>query len=321
MPDATCKTTLLVTLTMNPAVDLAYHARWVRPTHKSRTALDRMDAGGGGINVARVLHTLGEDVLALIMTGGVTGRLIEQMLDDAGVRWRAIAVGGLTRIALNVHENESGLEYRFVPAGPDVEPGEWKAALDILRELPAAWVIASGSLPPGVPDDFYAQAARIAQDRDQRFVLDTSGPALREALGHGIDVLKLSQSELEFLTGRRLRAAHAQEAAASALMRAGAARLIAVSLGRDGALLAASDGVARVPAGDVPVRGAVGAGDSFLAGLVSGLARGLPQPESLALAVACGSVAVTSFGTAQVARGGVEAFYQRILAGTLPAGV
>jgi sugar/nucleoside kinase (ribokinase family) len=98
VPDATCKTTLLVTLTMNPAVDLAYHARWVRPTHKSRTALDRMDAGGGGINVARVLHTLGEDVLALIMTGGVTGRLIEQMLDDAGVRWRAIAVGGLTRI-------------------------------------------------------------------------------------------------------------------------------------------------------------------------------------------------------------------------------
>jgi 6-phosphofructokinase 2 len=302
----------IATLTLNPAVDLACTAAAVRPTHKIRTFDERFDPGGGGINVARVVHAMGGDVLALIMTGGVTGRLVEELLDEAGVRWRALPVRGRTRISLNVHDRQSSLEYRFVPEGPDVGQDEWHRVLDVLQELEAEWIVASGSLPRGVPVDFYAQAAAVATRRGQKFVLDTSGSALRAAIGHGIELLKPSLGELEFLTGRELRDPQSQEREVASLIRSGAARMIAVSLGRDGAILATSEGVSRLPALQVQECSAVGAGDSFLAGLVLGLARGLSDREVLALGIAAGGAAVATYGTAQVHRNDVETLYRKV---------
>lgn len=297
---------------MNPAVDMACTAAVVRPTHKVRTTDERLDPGGGGINVARVIHALGGDVLALIMTGGVTGHLIEELLDEAGVRWRALPIRGRTRISLNVHERISGLEYRFVPEGPMVEPDEWRAALEVLRTLEADWIVASGSLPRGVPTDFYAQAAAIVTRRERKFVLDTSGAALGAAVGQGLALLKLSLGELEFLIGREVRDPRLQEKEVATLIRAGAANMIAVSLGRDGAVLGSSDGISRVAAPTVQERSAVGAGDAFLASLVLGLAQGISQRDALALGVAAGAATVRSYGTAQVRRADVEALYRQI---------
>ena len=307
----------IVTLTLNPAVDLACTAAAVRPTHKIRTFDERLDPGGGGINVARIAHELGGDVLALIMTGGVTGRLVEELLDKAGVPWRSLPIRGLTRIAVNVHERNSTLEYRFVPEGPDVSESEWQAALDALEGVEADWIVASGSLPRGVPPDFYARAAAITARRGQKFVLDTSGAALRAAIGHGIDVLKLSLGELEFLVGRKLRGVHTQEHEVSALVRSGAARMVAISLGRDGAILGDQNGIIRQPAMPVEERSAVGAGDCFLAALVIGLARGYAPKDALTLAIAAGAAAVATYGTAQVHRADIEARY-RALRGEVP---
>lgn len=311
----------IVTLTLNPAVNMACTAASVRPTHKLRTFEERYDPGGGGINVARVVHELGGEALALIMTGGVTGRLVEELLDEAGVRWRALPIRGRTRISVNVHDRQSGLEYRFVPEGPEVEEDEWKGALNILEEVEGGWIVASGSLPRGVPEDFYAKAAAIASRRGQKFVLDTSGSALRAAIGHGIELLKLSLSELEFLVGRELRDPHSQETEIASLVRSGAARKIVVSLGRDGAILATSEGVTRLPAVKVEERSAVGAGDSFLAGLVIGLARGLGDKEALALGVAAGAASVATYGTAQVSRAEVETLYRKLRGEPEPTGV
>jgi 6-phosphofructokinase 2 len=302
----------IATLTLNPAVDMACTAATVRPTHKIRTTDDRLDPGGGGINIARVVHALGADVLALIMTGGVTGRLVEELLDEAGVRWRALPIRGRTRISLNVHERNSGLEYRFVPEGPLVEPDEWGAALEVLRNLEADWIVASGSLPRGVPADFYAQAAAIVTRRERKFVLDTSGAALRAAVGQGLELLKLSLGELEFLIGHEVRDPRLQEKEVVSLVRAGAANMVAVSLGRDGAILGSSDGISRVSAPTVQECSAVGAGDAFLASLVLGLARGISQREALALGVAAGAATVSTYGTAQVGRADVEALYRQI---------
>ena len=103
---------------------MACTAASVGPTHKTRTFDERYDPGGGGINVARVIHELGGDALALIMTGGVTGRLVEELLNEAGVRWQALPVRGRTRISLTVHDRQSNLEYRFVPEGLNVEQDE-----------------------------------------------------------------------------------------------------------------------------------------------------------------------------------------------------
>jgi 6-phosphofructokinase 2 len=301
----------IVTLTLNPAVDMASTAAAVRPTHKIRTFDERLDPGGGGINVARVVHTLGGDALALIMTGGVTGRLVEELLGEAGVRWHALPIRGRTRISLNVHDRQTGLEYRFVPEGPNVEADEWHDILDVLRDVEAEWIVASGSLPRGVPADFYAQAATIAAKRGQKFVLDTSGAALRAASGHGLELLKLSLGELEFLIDRQLPDPQSQEEAVASLIRSGATRMIAVSLGPKGAILGTGDGIRGLPAVPVQERSTVGAGDSFLAGLVLGLARGMSQREALAFGVAAGAAAVVTYGTAHIRPADVEAFYRQ----------
>jgi 6-phosphofructokinase 2 len=255
---------------------------------------------------------LGGDALALIMTGGVTGRLVEELLNEAGVRWQALGIRGRTRISFTVHDRQSGLEYRFVPEGPNVEQDEWNRALDILKKVEGEWIVASGSLPRGVPAEFYAQAAAIATRRGQQFVLDTSGAALRAAIGHGMDLLKLSLSELEFLIGRELHTPQLQEKEVASLISAGAARMIAVSLGRDGAILGTSGGITRLPSVRIEECSAVGAGDSFLAGLVFGLAQGMSHREALALGIAAGAASVATYGTAQMRRTDVETLYRKI---------
>ena len=213
---------------------------------------------------------------------------------------------------MTVHDRQTRLEYRLVPVGPYVEQDEWNGALNILQEAEGEWIVASGSLPRGVPADFYAQAAAIASRRGQKFVLDTSGSALRAAIGHGIELLKLSLSELEFLIRRELHDAQSQEKEVALLIRSGAARMIAVSLGRDGAILGTSEGVSRLPAVKVKECSAVGAGDSFLAGLVLGLARGVSDTEALALGIAAGAASVATYGTAQVRRADVETLSRKL---------
>ena len=180
------------------------------------------------------------------------------------------------------------------------------------------WIVASGSLPRGVPADFYAQAATIASQRDQKFVLDTSGAALRAAISHGIELLKLSLAELEFLIGRELPDPQSQEKEIASLIRSGAARMIAVSLGRAGAILWTNEGVNRLPAVKVEECSAVGAGDSFLAGLVLGLARGMSHRDSLALGISAGAASVTAYGTARVRRAEVETLYRKMHGGPKP---
>jgi len=301
----------IVTLTLNPAVDLSCQASAVQPTHKIRTFDEQFDPGGGGINVARVVHILGGEALALILTGGVTGLLIEELLDAAGVIWQALPIHGRNRISLNVHEQATGLEYRFVPAGPTLDQGEWGAVLRYLKEIDAEWIVASGSLPLGVPADFYAQAAAIGRDRGQKFVLDTSGPALHAVRGLGIEVLKLSLGELESLAGHLLPDADARENEIALLVQSGTARKIVVTLGQNGAILGTPDGISRVPAMNVELRGAVGAGDSFLAGFVLGLSRKLSDQHALAFGNAAGAGAVATYGTARVERDQVETLYRK----------
>ena len=305
----------IVTLTLNPAIDLACSAEAVVPTHKIRTGDEHIDPGGGGINVARVLHALDADVLAVILAGGVTGALIEDLLNEAGVPHQTIRMKGRTRISFTVYDRTSGLEYRFVPEGPTAEPQDWLHVLSVLEEINADWVIASGSLEHGVPEDIYGRVAGLAHRRGQKFVLDTSGAPLRAALAVGVDLVKPSLGELEWLVGRKLPEAAEQEAAALELVRAGQAKMIAVTLGEEGAFLATADGVSRLPALQVPFRSAVGAGDSFLAAMVLALSEGKSREDALAWGIAAGTAAVVCAGTARVHRADVETQYRRLKGG------
>ena len=195
----------VVTLTLNPTIDISSEADKVRHTHKTRTFGEEIEPGGGGINVARVLHRLGADVCALFLSGGITGRVLDELLKRAGIDHRMVPIEGDTRISLTIAERSSGKEFRFVPEGPEVGPSEAKALLDAAAQTPCDYLVASGSLPRGVSEDFYAQLAEAATRRGVRFVLDTSGPPLRAAIdAGGLFLLKPSRGEFEALVGRAL---------------------------------------------------------------------------------------------------------------------
>jgi 6-phosphofructokinase 2 len=297
---------LIATLTVNPAVDVAAQADEVRPGHKIRTFGERFDPGGGGINVARVVHALGGRTRAVVVTGGVTGRYVEEMLSQAGVPWTAVPIVGATRISFTVRDRGNGTEYRFVPQGPQLEAADCARVLQAIDELEADWLVVSGSLPPGVPTDFYAKVARGAAERGIRVALDTSGAALKASLGEHISVLKPSLGEFESIIGRPARDPATRATLATGLARSGAASMIALTLGGEGAILATAAGVRDAPALAVRERSGVGAGDSFLAGLVLGLARGETHDRALRLAMATAATAVSHSGTAQVQRFEVE---------------
>jgi 1-phosphofructokinase family hexose kinase len=195
----------IVTLTLNPTVDVACDSGSVRPVHKVRTFAETYDPGGGGVNVARVLKELGADVTAVVCSGGVSGHLLIELLAEAGVPCRAVRIADRTRICMTVHDVGAAQEYRFVPEGPKLSEAEWQAALAAAEQGDPDWLIASGSLPREVPEDFYARVVRTACAKGQRVVLDTSGPAMRAALGCGLALIKPSHGEFETLCGRPLR--------------------------------------------------------------------------------------------------------------------
>ncbi|MBU8543695.1 MULTISPECIES: 1-phosphofructokinase family hexose kinase [Roseomonadaceae] len=300
----------IVTLTANPSIDLASEAESVRPVRKIRTRNERYDPGGGGVNVARVVRELGGQALAVLLAGGVTGRFLEELVDDLGLPRQIVPIAGRTRIAQIVQDLSSGLEYRFIPEGPEVTEAEARATLDALAKAGGRWLVLSGSLPRGMGGDFFARAAVEARARGQRVVVDSSGPALRAAIeAGGLELVKPSLGEFESLIGRKLPEAAEQEAAAQELARSGAARLVAVTLGHRGAVLASAERVWRLPAPDVPVRGASGAGDSFVAAMTLALARGLAPEEAFAWGSAAGGATVAQAGTAHAQRAEVEALY------------
>lgn len=183
--------------------------------------------------------------------------------------------------------------------------------------MEADWIVASGSLPRGVPVDFDASCATGAAKRDVKFAADTSGPALRAVTTSGVTLLKLSLGELEYLVGRSLPDAASQDQEARALLNAGKARMIAVNLGAEGALLVSQNGIIRLPAVPVEQRSAVGAGDSFLAGLVLALSRGLAERSALAFAMATGAAAVAAVGTARIEPKMVDQLCQSLTRTTL----
>src|SRR5512133_2399286 len=135
----------IVTLTVNPAVDLASQAASVQPGHKIRTFGERYDAGGGGINVARVISERGGETLALFASGGVRGRFVEERRTAAKVPWQAIQIQGACRISVTVRDQSNGQEYRFVPRGPELTAPECATILANLGNVEADWVVASGS--------------------------------------------------------------------------------------------------------------------------------------------------------------------------------
>lgn len=303
----------IVTLTLNPSIDGSAQTDVVRPIRKIRTSNERYDPGGGGINVARVIHELGGDTSALYLAGGFTGGVLDDLIAAAGIMRHRIPIQDHTRISNAIYETSSGLEYRFVPEGPVVREEEWQACLSALEQVECDYFVASGSLPRGVPARFYTIVADIVARKRAKLVLDTSGEALQAAIEHGaISLIKPSLGELETLVGRKLNDASEQESAAKQLVQAGSVEIVALTLGKDGALLVTARQTLRLRPPDVPVRSAVGAGDSFLGAMTLGLTQGRAVDDAFVYGVAAGAAAVMSPGTELCRREDVERLYREI---------
>src|SRR5262249_27864734 len=159
--------------------------------------------------------------------------MLDQLVRDARIESRRIPIMGDTRVSYTVHEKSSGLEFRFVAEGPVLQPSEWQRSLAALEEIECGYLVASGSLPRGVPDDYYVHVAGIARRKRMKLVLDTSGDALRKATAErGVHLIKPSLGELEDLVGRKLSERDDQERAVRALIDSGASEMIALTLGR-----------------------------------------------------------------------------------------
>jgi 6-phosphofructokinase 2 len=289
----------IVTITMNPAVDLSTAVEKIVPVFKLRGTSQRRDPGGGGINVARVIRRLGGDASAIYPVGGTTGELLRKLLDDEGVASRTFPIADETREDFFVSETSSGQQYRFILPGPQLADREWQAGLELVAALDPfpRFLVASGSLPRGVPNDFYARVAAIAKQRGARMIVDTSDAALAAAVAHGVDLIKPNLSEMRALTGREPTDAHEWEAAASDLVRSGRAAMVALTMGHLGAVLVTADRVLRARPLAITPRSATGAGDSFLAALIHALARGADLGDGFRHAVAAGAAALLHPGT------------------------
>ncbi|MGZ4511154.1 MAG: 1-phosphofructokinase family hexose kinase [Mycobacterium sp.] len=303
----------IVTLTMNPALDITTSVGVVRPTDKLRCSATRYDPGGGGINVARIARVLGGSVLAVFPAGGSHGGLVTSLLSDAQVPFRRIPIGAQTRESFTVNETSTGQQYRFVLPGPQLTIPEQEQCLDQLRIAAesAGFVVASGSLPPGVPADYYQRVADICQQLGVSLILDTSGGGLQQ-ISSGVFLLKASVRELRECVGRRLATEPEQFAAAHELIDRGRAQVVVVSLGSYGALLATRHTSQRFSA--VPMRSGsgVGAGDAMVAAITVALSRGWPLAKSVRLGIAAGSAMLMTPGTEVCERADVERLFDLV---------
>jgi len=306
----------IVTLTMNPAIDVSASVDYVIPDDKLRCGSPTYEAGGGGINVARAIRKLGGDALALFPAGGPAGVLLGTLLDAERVRHRTVPIGGWTRENMNVAERVTRRQFRFIMPGPPLVEREWQAILvelDALDPTPG-FVVASGSLPPGVPADFYAQLARRLRGRGVRLVLDSSGEPLRRAIGTGVYLLKPSLREFEELTGEEGCEESRLPVLARRLVDAARCEILILSLGARGVFWMSATERGRLAAPAVPVKSSVGAGDSMVAGVVLSLARGRALADAVRFGVAAGAAAVMNPGTELCRAEDVERLYGEVTA-------
>ena len=303
-----------VTLTPNPALDISVEVERIEPGRKLRTGEARLDPGGGGLNAARAIHELGGDVRALYVAGGEVGRRLKRLLDAQPVETRLIEIEGETREGFTALDRGTDGLYRFVLPGPTLTRQEWRGCIDVLAEEleGAEYLIASGSLPPGVPADFYARVARLASELEVRTVLDGPGAALASGLEEGVYAIKPNWREFDDLIGNPEGDDVRRERAAERIVAEGGAEIVVVTLGSWGGRVTTTEGHLHVHPPHVHPVSAVGAGDSFAGAMTLMLARGEPIEFAARYGMAAATATQISPGTRLCTLEDTERFAERV---------
>jgi 1-phosphofructokinase family hexose kinase len=291
---------MILCLTPNPAIDRTLIIpRFVSgATHRATEVI--VAAGGKGLNVARAIRTLGGEPVCMGFLAGHTGHWVAELAQREGGRAAWTWIEGETRTCVIVAPTEAGEPSVIQELGPSVQKPDWdRLTTDVLREAAALqYVCLCGSLPPGAAVEWFAALLEALIYNHKQVWVDTSGAALRAALTvPGVNV-KVNAQEIE----AALLAKPAPIEAAQ-LLRSRGVDSVAITLGRQGAVMATAEGEWHVQSSAMKAVSAVGSGDSFLAGLQTGLEAGMPAPEALRRAAAAGAANALSIGGGRIALG------------------
>jgi 6-phosphofructokinase 2 len=305
----------IVTMTLNPAIDKSSSVAHVVAEQKLYCNPPRFEPGGGGVNVSRAIKKLGGESILFYPAGGLTGKRLQELLDEEALNHRPFPIEGMNRESLVILEESTGRQYRFGMPGPKLRKKEWEQFLQELSvmEPPPDYVVASGSLPPGVPPDFYARVARIGKEKGTKTMVDVSGKALKEALEEGVYLIKPNVREFRELVGEEIKEESQIKTEAQKIVEKGWCEMLVISLGAAGALAVSKDFAEHILPPTVPIVSKVGAGDSMVAGITLSLARGKPLKESVLFGVAAGTAAVMTPGTELCRREDAERLYEGML--------
>jgi 6-phosphofructokinase 2 len=303
---------MIVTITLNPAIDKSASIDSMLPEKKLRCSPMRVEAGGGGINVSKALAKLGTGSIAIFPSGGLNGQLLEKFMHEQQIEYKSLQIQGDTRESFTIDESRTGAQYRFVLPGPTIQQSDIDALFEMLKSIQPApeYIISSGSLPPGGPEDFFKQLAAYSKSIHARCIIDTSGKPLELAVKEGVYLLKPNMSELSMLAGKDSLELNEVDDAAMEIISKGESEVIVVSLGPSGALLVTKDGYEHIPAPTVKKQTTVGAGDSMVAGMIHKLTQGAPIKEAVQYGVACGTAATMNKGTELFNMEDVEKLFQ-----------
>jgi len=231
----------IATLTLNPTIDKSATTDSVAAEIKIRCEQPKFDPGGGGINVSRAIKKLGGDSTAIYTAGGPQGELLKMLLAREDITETVVPIENYTRENLTVFEASTTQQYRFGMPGPELSTQEWIDCLDAVLNSQADFMVASGSLPPGVPDHFYATLSQQCSERGLKVIVDTSGKALEKAARAGVYLLKPNLRELELLSGEAIQSDENLTNVVRTLIADGMAEVFVVSMGAQGAILITAD--------------------------------------------------------------------------------
>jgi len=289
---------MIATVTLNPAIDKSVLAPGFEAGKTNRCEVVRLDAGGKGINVAKVLHRLGSPVCALGLIGGANGRFILEALAAEGIPADFVPVRGETRVNLKISDPEKGRETEINEPGFQVTAEELTQLKQKVKQHAAACevVVLSGSLPPAAPPEIFAELIQLAKAQGARCFLDTNGAALALGLAAGPYLVKPNRVEVEELLNWPLLGRPELVQAARTLTFMGCEQAV-ISLGAEGAVGATGKQVLFAQPPVVSVRSSVGAGDTMVAILVQAAVTGMPFAEAFRMAVAASAATVSMEGT------------------------
>ena len=305
---------MIYTVTLNPALDKTATVENLRLDSVNRISELRVDPGGKGINVSKVVRELGAKTVAIALLGGHTGTMLRNMLVELGIECKVLEVEGETRTNLKIKDPVLKTNTDINEPGPEVTDEQLRGMLDgLVGEVGSGdIVVLSGSLPRGAAADTYKVWVAALKETGAKVYLDADGDKLVRGIEAKPDLIKPNEIELGAMMGRTLDADEKIVEAARELIDGGLDRVM-VSMGGAGALYVARDVTIKANPVKVPVGSTVGAGDSVVAALAYAQDKGLGLEDTMRLAMATGAANVMQSGTQAAPRELVDSLIDKVV--------